>query len=145
MWQWYLLKVKLLKHYMWLSWQKHFHFWKLGKNLFPSLKHRKCSSLSALCVALVLHKFLSQAFVKIKVCFCLYKYYVLNAMYCVLGAPTSTHGGPNHLAPALVTAWIFTATERLVLFREMYWKPSTGNTVTVLNKVRKVPDFPVII
>jgi len=33
--------------------------------------------------------------------FCLYRY-VLNAIYCILGAPTSRlGGGPNHLAPAL--------------------------------------------
>jgi len=41
-WQWYLLKMKLLEHLMWLSWQKHLHFWKLGKRHFPSLKHSKC-------------------------------------------------------------------------------------------------------
>jgi len=30
-------------------------------------------------------------------------YYVLNAVYCIVGAPTSRFGGPpNHLAPALV-------------------------------------------
>jgi len=47
---------------------------------------------------------LLQAFVKINRCFCLRKYYVLNVVYCILGAPTSRFGGSNHLAPALVVS-----------------------------------------
>jgi len=44
---------------------------------------------------------LLQAFVKQIDAF-VYINTVLNAMYCILGAPSSRLGGPHHLAPALV-------------------------------------------
>jgi len=32
------------------------------------------------------------------------QYHVSNAIYCILGAPKSRLGGPNHRAPALAQA-----------------------------------------
>jgi len=37
---------------------------------------------------------------------------------------------------------MFTTTERLVLFRDIHWKPSTDSTVTVSNHIRKVSVCP---
>jgi len=49
---------------------------------------------------------LLQAFVKQVDAF-VYINTVLNAMYCILGAPSSRLGGaPNHLAPALVATLV---------------------------------------
>jgi len=40
---------------------------------------------------------------------------------------------------------MFATTEGLVLARDLHWKPSAANTVTVSKQTKKVPDFPVIV
>jgi len=75
--------------------RKTFAFLKTWKSHFPSLKHQMLKSVCFIrCVDPVENAFL--AFVKLNRCFCLHKYCVLNAMYCILEAPTSGFvGGPQ--------------------------------------------------